>query len=842
MSLRTYSRRALSQRPARTILTILSIVIGVSAIVAVTILTQTTRGSYKLMFDTVVGRAALEVVSAGGSSYPEDIFAKVEHLPGVQAATPLVIRPSLLYIGEKKIRLQVMGVDPKRDPAVRDYEIIEGKPLSAGNQVVLDQGFAQHLGIKVGDQIRFLAQRRMKSGLKVVGLLKPKTAATLTQSGVAIMPLDRAQHYFSYRGRDQEIDSIQVVLKDDDQRDEVQAAIAQLLPEGVVVRPPGTSSSVMDETLMSSEQGLKLASRFSMLLSAFIILNTFMMNVGERRRQLAIMRAIGAKSGQLVWMLVRESILLGTVGTILGIGLGIGVAYVINTTLARVLVVNLPAPDQVTLSWAIGYGIFVGLAVAVIGALVPALRAGKVSPLEGMSRVAKTDANPRTMLISIVGVLLIVVCAALIAATIMGYLWIDVPIYAAIGCFVGLICLAPLVLGPLSEAVAVVLKPLARIEAGLALKQILRHQGRSTLTIGVLFLAAATGVGLSHSILDNITNLQTWLRAAIIGDVFVRAMNPDFSSGKTPNLPPEMDGEITSLQGIAHLDRVSYVELTLGDTTGFAIARQFDDTGKLPFDLVEGDEARLKEQLFAGEVVMASVLAQRMGKHAGDSIEIETPAGKQQLRIAGITNDYLVGGLGVYMQRAVAQKLLRLEGVDAYIVRSTPAALPALKVELEKIAEKHGVLIQSNAEIRANVNRIVSAVDWGLWALVYLGFVVAAFGVVNTLTMNVLEQTSELGLLRIVAMTKKQVRWTILMQAMILGGVGLVPGVLAGLAVAFVINLAMAPAFGHPIDFGFHPWLLVGALVGSLFITALAAFFPARRAAGINVVDALHYE
>src|SRR5207245_5559902 len=107
---------------------------------------------------------------------------------------------------------------------------------------------------------------------------------------------------------------------------------------------------------------------------------------------------------------------------------------------------------------------------------------------------------------------------------------------------------------------------------------------------------------------------------------------------------------------------------------------------------------------------------------------------------------------------------------------------------------------------------------WSLWALVLAGFVVAAFGVVNTLTMNVLEQTRELGLLRIVAMTRKQVRRTIVMQALIIGGVGLPPGIVLGVCIAYVINLAMMPSFGHPVVFSMHEDLLIGTFVGSLII------------------------
>ena len=129
---------------------------------------------------------------------------------------------------------------------------------------------------------------------------------------------------------------------------------------------------------------------------------------------------------------------------------------------------------------------------------------------------------------------------------------------------------------------------------------------------------------------------------------------------------------------------------------------------------------------------------------------------------------------------------------------------------------------------------MVTGIDGCLWGLVVLVFVVASFGVVNTLTMNVLEQTRELGVLRIVAMTKGQVRRTILIQALIMGVVGFTPGVFGGVGFAWVINLAMPAALGHPVEFGFHPWLVVVTLVSALAVTAIAAWIPARRAANLD--------
>jgi putative ABC transport system permease protein len=161
---------------------------------------------------------------------------------------------------------------------------------------------------------------------------------------------------------------------------------------------------------------------------------------------------------------------------------------------------------------------------------------------------------------------------------------------------------------------------------------------------------------------------------------------------------------------------------------------------------------------------------------------------------------------------------------------------------LQAICEKYGVLLHSNADITTMIDGMIAGVDGCLWGILVLGFVVAAFGVVNTLTMNVLEQTRELALLRIVATTRWQVRKTILTQAAIIGGLGLVPGILAGLGVSFLINRAMVSAFGHTIEFTPHPLLLVSGFLVGFAIVVVSAAFPAERAARLELVHALQYE
>jgi len=955
MSLRHYTWRAMQQRPGRAVLTMLSVVIGVTAAVATGLGTATTRNAYKQMFAMVTGRATLEVDAAGGSGFDQNVFSRIASSPDVAAATPLVDRPSSISLsgGERQVRIEILGIDPERDALVRDYQITQGRQVKEGDEVVLDEQFAEFLGLAVGDEVK-IRTKRFKM-FQIVGLVRPKTAAFTAQSAMAFMPIKQAQLSFNPTGRQHLIDKIQIITRPEldpvkvepqiaqaidtvtltaargDQtvnadvrlarppapssattppvtppraKEASQTAIAALGVEGedaengarltkvaedgpaaragleagdvitkfdgdtvksfdalaglvnnrlaVNVHRPSANTQLMQETLLSTEQGLTLTTLFSLLMASFIILNTFLMNVSERRRQFSIMRAIGATRPQIGWMLLGESIVLGILGTVLGIGLGVLLAYFGTNLIGRAFDVQFPHLSEVATPRPFIVGAVFGMVMAIAGAVVPAFLAAQVSPLEGMNRVTNIKRWDFTRGFLIVGLVLTIGSLALIFGSITGQFPIQGATYCGVTLLIGLVTLDTTVLDPQASLVAWVLRFFSRVEAGMALKQVLRNHMRSALTIAVLFIAGSTGVGMASSIIDCVNDVHKWLEQAITADYILRGLMPDMATGTSPDLPPALGDDLRKMKGV-HVDEVAFVNAQVqrkndadpNDVLNvIAVARLYNNTGHPPsFDLFSGDPSRLREQIQAGEVVIGSVLAQKLNLKLGDKLSLETRQGVQQIPIAGVANEYMVGGLAVHMDRAHARQWLGLDRIDGFMINAdNPDVREAIRPQLEALAKKYDVMLMSQYDLRRTVDRFVSGAEWSLWLLVYMGFVVAAFGVVNTLTMNVLEQTRELGLLRIVAMTKKQVRRTILMQALIIGGVGLPPGILLGVAVAYVINLAMMPSFGHPVAFKVHPDMLLGTFVGAIIIVVIAAVVPARRATRINLVEALHYE
>jgi putative ABC transport system permease protein len=250
----------------------------------------------------------------------------------------------------------------------------------------------------------------------------------------------------------------------------------------------------------------------------------------------------------------------------------------------------------------------------------------------------------------------------------------------------------------------------------------------------------------------------------------------------------------------------------------------------------------VREALGRGEVVVGTALVHRTGLGMGDELPLMTLKGEKKLRIAGVTKEYTVGGMVLYARWETADELLGLPSVNAYEVYAKPGREAEAIGNVREYCQRKGLLAQSNAQLRAFVDGVIAGVEGFLWVLIALEFVVAALGVVNTLTMNVTEQTRELGVLRAIGLKRGQVRKLVVAQAATLGLLSVLPGVLAGIALAWLMNLATYPFSGHRVEFRLSLIFVVVCALLTLIVALAASLLPARRAARLRIIEALHYE
>jgi putative ABC transport system permease protein len=262
----------------------------------------------------------------------------------------------------------------------------------------------------------------------------------------------------------------------------------------------------------------------------------------------------------------------------------------------------------------------------------------------------------------------------------------------------------------------------------------------------------------------------------------------------------------------------------------------------LPFALATGSSEDARRGFLSGEVILGTALAHRLGLGVGDTVTLDTRQGPRPLRIAGTTVEYTVGGMILYMEWNQGKKLFDLRGVHVFTVIAQQGATAELAPRMLAFCNERGLRCQSNADFRALLDRSIQGVAGIYWGLVILVFVVSSLGIVNTLTMNVLEQTRELGVLRAIAMKRGQMRKLILAQALALGVMSLLPGIAIGVGLAYMMNRGTHPVLGIDMPFHLSAGLVGGCFLAALAIVLLAAYFPARRAARIQVIRALQYE
>ncbi len=841
MTFRSYTLRELRRRPGRTLLTLLGIIIGVAAVVAVSLATATARDAYRTMFDSVGGRAELEVVAQAGHAFDPTVGLDVAEVEGVESVVPVVQAQAALLTHTGRASVLALGVDPELDGLVRDYDMREGTPLTGAAkgggpvEVLLEAGFADSLGVGAGDVVRVLAPTGL-AGATVVGLVDSPGAAAFNSGAVLFANIDDARRLFSVDG----VNALQLVLAQGSAVHSVEERVSAVLPAELLVQTPASRGDLARDSVANTEAGLSSLSGLALVAGSFIILNAFLMSVGERRQQIALLRALGATRRQVTRLLLREAAVLGVVGTAIGLVLGLFASIGLGRAVGGLVGADLPG---LILSWQpFVTGAVLGPAMALAATYVPARRAGRITPLEGLtSDGSETVASGGRRWPSYLGLVLVALCLVAAAGLLLGTL----PATAAAPLFMtlitGCVLVVPLVTPALSRCWAAALVPVLGMEGRLAFRQLERHRTRTNLTVGVLFVAVVVAVSMGGSLLTNVRDSADWYDRTIVGDYFVRGVIPDSGTMRAAALEPRIEQEIAALEGVEAVYPFSFLQARAVERPVVVLARAFD-SGPLPLDLEEGAPEDVLSGLERGEVVLGTSLARAADVEVGGEIEVETVIGPVKYRVAGLVTEYTAGGYALYMDYPTAERDFEVVGADLYMVTAVAGRADSLGGELRSLVEREGLLLQSQADFRQLVADMINGILGFLWLLIALVFVVASLGIINTLTMNVLEQTREIGLLRAVAMTRRQLRQMILSQALGMALVSLVPGLVVGVAVQYLLNQGTRAMGGMPVEFSVSPVVLVSTFLAALVISLLAAYFPARRAARLDIVRSLQYE
>ncbi len=857
---RLLTLRSLRTRPIRVLLSIFGIVLGVGAFFAIQVTNRTSLESISRLFDTTSGKSDLVITSSDTSriSLTDRELQQVSSAPGVAHAVPSVqMRTDLAtkvenseielgLLGLNVSGLLLFGIDPEVDNQVRDYTLVGGDFLSPeidAYDIVLVESFALENDIEVGDRVAILTPSGVEK-LDVIGLIAKDGPGQINNGAFGVVPIKTLQ-YLSDRSN--EFDQIDIVTisegGDQESIERVKADLQSRLGDEYSIVSPASQGERVNQMLFGYQIGLNFLSGMALFVGMFLIYNAFSMTVVERTRELGFLRTVGMTRGQITRQVLLEAIILGSIGSILGVGFGYLLAQGLTNLLGSVLeesMGNLQTPPEI-----IGASILLGASVTLIAALIPAWQAGRISPLEAL-RVRGTRRDSWLLRFGwLFGILLLLLST---------YILILNPFPNDVQFRLGTITVSSLFLGAtLTIPIAVsiwerLVRPFLALIYGssgqLGGRNIQRSKLRTTLTVAALMIGVAM-ILITRGMTDSFRfDLENWIDAYIGGDLVVSSAMPmedvvwrhiKSITGVQEATPiryfpvkwERPDGSIEELTFMA-VDLSSYLNVT-----SFVFSDSQQDL-KIPLQRLADGEA----------VYISSVLSEKYGLNQGDTITLRTRKGPRAFEVAAVVVDFFNQGLVIQGNWLDMRGYFNIGDANIILVKVEPnVPLSEIQTRIENtLANRHNLSVASNQLLIGRAMLLLRQ-SYSLFdVLALIALLVAGMGVVNTLTMNVIERTQEIGMLRSIGLTRGQVLTMILAEAGLMGLIGGLLGLVFGILLTRIFLSAMTAMSGYKVTYVLPFIAILAGVIISLVVSQLAAIFPARRAVGIRILEAIHYE
>ena len=814
------------------------------------ILTDTIRKAFDDLFvaqtrgaDVVVsGRVDEDADFQRPPPLSEGVLEKIRALPEVEQAA-----------GQLNDIAAVVGADGKvvatggapavaatyMPPPFTAIEISEGEPPAGPGEIALDVGTAEEQGFEVGDRVKVAAAGPVRA-YELVGLATFGSQTSIGATTVVVYELAAAQALFDKQG---EVDFAFVAARDGVTAEQLRRAVDGVLPPQAQARTAAQEADALSDQIGDAlgflTTGLLAFGFIAVLVGAFLIFNTFSITVAQRARELALVRTLGATRRQVLSSVLLEALAIGTIGALVGLVAGFGFQALLDA-LFNAVGVDLPSTEAVVRPRTIAVSLFVGIVVTLVGAAVPALRATRVAPLEALREAgAPTGRTRGARAMPWVAGVLVVLGAGLVAGGLLtdGGDETTKLIGAAGGAVVlilGVALASPVAVRPTARIIGAPLERSTRLVGRLARENASRNPARTAVTSAALMIGLALVVFVTVFANGLRERADSILDRTFAGDLAV--LHEDGFS----TMPAAVAPAVAAVDGVASVSAIKASEAKVEGKKGTVFGNAIDP-GTLPsvytFDWVEGDDGVLGG-LGSDGVLLEEGTATDIGADVGDRLEFGGVGGrKRTLVVRGVYRDDGIL-VGFAMPIATFDTLFDDPRITAALVDLEDDAFPRAEIDAA-LADFPEARARDQAELREETGATITQILGLFYALLAMSIVISIFGIVNTLTLSIHERTRELGLLRAVGMTKREVRRMIRYESVITAAFGALLGLALGVFFAFVVTRALAD---DGIGFSLPLGQVVALLIFSLIVGVLAAVLPARRASRLDVLRAISYE
>ncbi|MDG4862242.1 FtsX-like permease family protein [Streptomyces sp. T-3] len=849
------SMRNFFAHKGRMALSAVAVLLSVAFVCGTLVFTDTMNTTFDKLFAATASDVTVSPKDAKGlgaeqntgkpESLPASALEQVRKAEGVKSAEGAVSSDKVTVVNSANKNMGSTNGAPtlagnwtRND--LRSMQITSGHAPRGPTEVMVDADTAEKHHLKIGDELRTIAVTGDLTA-KISGIATFK----VTNPGAAVVYFDTAtaqKQLLGETGRFTNLNITAAAGVSDVQLKKHVASALDRLGAGTYKLQTQEEAAEANKSNVGFLDIMKYAmlgfAGIAFLVGIFLIVNTFSMLVAQRTREIGLMRAIGSSRKQVNRSVLVEALLLGVFGSILGVGAGVGLAVGLMKLMSGMgMELSL---DDLTVKWTTPVvGMALGIVVTVLAAYLPARRAGKVSPMAAL-RDAGTPADGRASLVrSLIGLVLTAVGGAglYLAATAdkasEGSLFLGGGVVLTL---LGFVVIGPVLAGGVVKVLSAVVLRMFGPVGRMAERNALRNPRRTGATGAALMIGLALVACLSVVGSSMVASATDQLDKSVGADFIVQG-------GQQPIMPQAQDA-IRKAEGIEHFTRYKEVpaKLTLPDG-------KTEDEGIIAADPTYVQDVR--RETVAGELTAAygkdamsvgDEFAERNGLKVGDELSVAFAGGSTaKLRIAAITSDDTNIDTGaMYTGIATAERYLadRMPPDTIMFAKAAEGQEKAAYASLKKSVEKYPtVKVQDQTDFKQDLKDQIGQLLNIVYGLLALAIIVAILGVVNTLALSVVERTREIGLLRAIGLSRRQLRRMIRLESVVIALFGALLGLGLGMAWGATAQKLLALEGLEILEI---PWGTIGwVFVGSAFVGLFAALVPAFRAGRMNVLNAI---
>jgi putative ABC transport system permease protein len=833
---------------------VVGITLGVAVAVAIDLANASASRAFDLSTESIAGRAT-HFIAAGPGGVDESLYAELLWMGLPYPLAPVIAE----YVTSPQLGgglIQLLGVDPFAESPFRNY--ISAQPGSSTNvlgdltgfltqpgAILLSTSTADRYGMAIGDVLELELGGKMIE-TRIVGLIQPSdNLSRKALESLILVDIATAQELTGKLGK---IDRIDLIIPDEDENEGSAAeAIIQLLPQGTRLFPIDARTGTVKQMTDAFRVNLSALSLMALVVGVFLIYNTITFSVVQRRPLFGTLRCLGVTRVEVFYLVVIEAFLVGAAGAVLGVLAGVtmgqGAVHLVTRTIndlffvVNVQGVQIPAGSLLK-------GSLLGIWATVLAAIPPAWEAASVPPRAALSRSGLERKAHRAVYLAAVGGILIVVVGIFFLFLSETSLWLS---------FVGTLCviIGFALLAPFCTVLITrFASPLAglawRVMGRMALRNVINSLSRTSVAVAALMVAVAVTIGVSLMIGSFRHTVQIWLDQVLQGDIYLSAPSLIATQSSAP-LDPRVVSFLEGWPGIEQIFtlRAVTVDSPYGPVHINASSNPHVGEDRLYLELRIPME-QVEASMFNGAVIVSEPFANRLRAAIEDgSIELYTDKGLINFPIIGIFYDYTSTLGTVLMAQTVYRQFWEDQQLTAISLMLKPGVDPdQTSIDLrDAIAPLQRLVVRPNLILRNEVFEVFERTFAITQALQLLATVVAFIGVFSALLSLELERQRELGILRAVGITTRQLWGLVMLETSMLGStaglLAMPTGYTLALILVYIINRR---SFGWTLQMQVPPDPFILAFIIAVLAALLAGIYPAWRMSRMAAVEAIRFE